>query len=572
MVDLTSHPFSVRKNSNPQKTVKVFAREISALDFIIIGAMSFILLMQLYLQFTQRINWDEFFYLSHIYDGQKGRLDKTLQMGHVYLFSWLTAIPGGEMMQITVGRTVMWAAQIATISLIVKTAQKFMSFSSALFAGLSFLGLGFVFIHGTSFRADPVAALCMMYAVYVFTASDLRRAHLAGLSVALALGAFITIKVILFAPLLAVLAVMRLNTAKDKKSLFVRFTIAAALAIFLFPGSVFLHSLTLAVPENVDHTKSLGSTAETVFLSGGLFPRLAVMKVGFLTGLLPTIMIIFGAMAALWSVLMNKPNQGVALNVLAMALPLLCFVFYRNAYPYFYAFIFPSAAILAGYAIDRLKLPNLIIVALSVVTVLNLVVLGGSRKNQSRAVQAETIEAVHTIFSDPVHYFDRNGMIASFPKAGFFMSSWGLRNYRMGETPMFLQELNHKTIPLLIDNSPNINAALRGEESGLLAADAMVLRANYIQHWGHIWVAGKSLETSPEPLKFKILVPGTYSLKASNDVNINGAVYASGSQVDLPRGDYVISSQSPQNVILRWGVNLSRPDFDAIDAPIFGSF
>ena len=148
MVDKTA--MHITKLSAP-KDVRLFGFAVSFVDMVLLIIIGLILALQLHLQFTQKINWDEFFYLSHIYDAQVGRLDKTLQMGHVYLFRWLPILPGDEVAQITMGRVVMWAAQLGTLVLIMKTARRFMPMTYAIFAGLCFLGLGFVFVHGPSF-------------------------------------------------------------------------------------------------------------------------------------------------------------------------------------------------------------------------------------------------------------------------------------------------------------------------------------------------------------------------------------------------------------------------------------
>jgi len=572
VVNIASHKISGTQETSLKRSFSVFGMSLSVLDIFLLGLIACVLCLQLQLQFVQKINWDEFFYLSHIYDAQNGRLDKTLQMGHVYLFRWLTLIPGGEIAQITAGRIMMWIVQLGTLGLIVKTAQRFMSLTAALFSALCFVGLGFIFIHGTSFRADPLAALCMIYAVYVFTATDLTRRDLAALAVTLALGTFVTIKVILFAPLFAVLSLWRLSQAEDKKSLFVKFTITIGCAGLLFLLGLFLHSLTVQSSESIPSTSSLSSTAETVFLSGGLFPRMAIMKVGFFTGLLPSLLMVLGAMTAVWSCAKHKGDRGRHIIILAMTLPLLSFVFYRNAYPYFYAFIFPSAVILAGYAVHKLKASNLIYLVLTVLMTLNTATLYKGRLDETRQVQTKTLAVVHEMFPEPVHYFDRNGMIASFPKAGFFMSSWGIRNYQMDGETRFITEMETKTVPLLINNTPAVSAALENKVTPLLKADADVLRDNYIPHWGHIWVAGKLLKPSAQSEIFSIFIPGVYSIESQGEIQVNSRNYNNGDVIELTRGNHSFLNLSEHDVTLRWGKNLLSPSHVASELPIFSTF
>ena len=336
----------------------------------------------------------------------------------------------------------------------------------------------------------------MMTAIYVFVASDLRRKDLNILAAALALGAFITIKVILFAPLFAALAIWRLSSATDKKSLLIKFTVTLMASVVALLTALLLHRLTLPLTESVNATGSLSSTVKTAFLSDRLFPRKDIIIAGFYRALVPTAMLGLGIVIAIYQVLKEKAEKNDHLVMLALALPLLAFAFYRNAYPYFYAFIYPSAIILTGYSAYKLKLSNLILVPLSALIFGSTFLLHSSRLDETRAVQSQTLKAVHEIFPEPVSYFDRSGMISSFRKAGTFMSSWGLRNYNLSNKPQFIIEMETKTIPLLIENSPEISAALREEDTSLLADDAMALRKSYIHHWGHIWVAGKTVNLS----------------------------------------------------------------------------
>lgn len=534
--------------------------------------MTIILALQLHLQFVQKINWDEFFYLSHIYDAQEGRLYKARQMGHVYLFRWLIFIPGGEIAQITTGRVMMWLAQLTTLILIVKTARRFMPLTSALFAALSFLGLGFVFIHGTSFRADPFAALCMMVAVYMFVVSDFNRKNLMILAIALALGAFVTIKVILFSPLFFVLALWRLVDADDAKVLFVKLGTTLVCAGLLFALSLFLHVETLQEVATENRMSSLSSTAETVFLSGGLFPRMGVMKDGLLIGFIPLLMIGLGLLVAIVSCIKNKSNRSRDIIIIAMALPLLSFVFYRNAYPYFYAFIFPTAVIVAGYATARLQTSKSVMIFISATLTAIIVLLHNIRTQDTRIAQTQTITAVHEIFPEPVNYFDRNGMIASFPKAGFFMSSWGIRNYGLAGKPWFSLDMDRKIVPLLIENSPAISSALRNETTPLLEKDAAALRDNYILHWGHIWVAGKTLSVSETVEQFTISIPGKYTVECQKNIWIDGQLYSAGDIIILDRGAHNVRSDGEQTLVLRWGDKLLKPVNKANAKPIFTGF
>ena len=137
---------------------------------------------------------------------------------------------------------------------------------------------------------------------------------------------------------------------------------------------------------------------------------------------------------------------------------------------------------------------------------------------------------------------------------------------------MFLRELNNKTIPLVVDNSPVLSAALRGEPSGLSEKDAKALRDNYIHHWGHIWVAGKEMNITLDSSDFFILIPGVYTVETEGEVLINQQPFKAGEHVNLSRGTHKISSVGENKITLRWGNNLIRPEYQPSEKPIFGAF
>src|SRR5678815_1248858 len=53
------------------------------------------------------INWDEFYFLSHVYALKRNELTFVLQSAYTHLFTWLTRLPGSEIDQISAGRLVM---------------------------------------------------------------------------------------------------------------------------------------------------------------------------------------------------------------------------------------------------------------------------------------------------------------------------------------------------------------------------------------------------------------------------------------------------------------------------------
>jgi hypothetical protein len=80
----------------------------------LVAAIALCVALQAWLAVVMEINWDEFFYLSHIYAYQRGEFGGALQRFHVHLLGWLTSIPGNEIDQIVVGRFVMLLCEAGT--------------------------------------------------------------------------------------------------------------------------------------------------------------------------------------------------------------------------------------------------------------------------------------------------------------------------------------------------------------------------------------------------------------------------------------------------------------------------
>ncbi|MDB2438424.1 hypothetical protein N9W89_06880 [Hellea sp.] len=551
-----------------------FQQQEKGLERILLCAIAIILALQLHLQFVQKINWDEFYFLSLVYDYQRGDLAKPLQTAHVHFFGWLKYISPNDVTQIIAARVLMWVLQIGTLWFIFKTAREFISRSAALFAVLSFLGFGFIFIHGTSFRADPIAAFLMSWAVYLFTVSRLKLKSLAALSVCLALGALVTIKVIFFAPLFAVLAIWRLFTSDNFKDLLVKFIVCAGVTALLFAVGYILQLSLMPKAALSGSTEMIGNAGKTTLLSDGLFPRAAIIKQHLILGLVSSFMLALGFVFILADFVKPSADKKKLLVLLAMGLPVLSLIFYRNAFPYYFAFIFPTIILWAGVAADRLKKMPLLLALLALFIVANLGIQYKYRLSENNQVQSATLEEIQRVFPDPVHYIDRSSMMPSYPKSGFFMSSWGLQNYvRKGE-PVIAQAMRDTVIPVVIENSPEINRTLikSDRDSQLLAEDQIALRENYIQHWGHIWIAGKTLELSPQAITFNNLVPGQYTVESDGDVTINGKRYAAGDFISLSRGPNSAKSETRQNIVLRWGDNIQAPKVPAPTRPIFTNF
>src|SRR6188474_1897459 len=69
------------------------------------------------------VNWDEFFFLNHVYALTRNELTLVLQGAYTHLFTWLTRLPGNEIDQISAARLIMVVLLILTAYLVWRLAR-----------------------------------------------------------------------------------------------------------------------------------------------------------------------------------------------------------------------------------------------------------------------------------------------------------------------------------------------------------------------------------------------------------------------------------------------------------------
>jgi len=544
----------------------------SIIRWISTAAILFSLALQAWLIFVQEFNWDEFFFLGFVHDYLRGEMNTALQTIHVHIFAPLAGLPGNEVEQIIVGRLVMLTLEAVTFAALYGLFRLWAGRSSALLALALYALMPMTLQHGASFRTDPLALALAMAALAWFARAPQNWKSAVAIGLLLALAVMVTVKVIFFAPAFAGVALWRMAKQSAGKPLFLRIGgigVSAGLMLLLIYG---WHQASLAAATVSDSSTMLQTAAQKTLFDTQFFPRLDVLIDSF-RGAPVQWWLLLAAVIALSAALLQGRDRPVAGAVLLCAAPLACLVIYRNAYPYFMPFILaPAFAAVAWFFESRrwsAGLQAILLAAVLGITAFNLERIAARGQEKQRAV----ISAVHAIFPEPVSMIDRSHLISTFPKRGFFMSTWGMSKYREGK-PIFARILDREAVPLLLLDSPVLADAVGAgapEEPRLLDEDRAVLAGNYIPHWGPIWVAGKHVSVSPRDGTFEIRVPGPYTLEGQQ-VLLNGRPIAPGQTVDLSRGLHRISSSSIGLVTLRWGRHLSRPMGAPPDLPLFEGF
>ena len=347
-------------------------------------------------------------------------------------------------------------------------------------------------------------------------------------------------------------------------------TLAAATGfVFLYT----LHGLTLD-PAGVRSSAAVaGASVSTAIANTAFFPQRDTLLATLVWDLPFWVLWLWGC-----GILMQRIRATTAterarwVEVAGLALPVVSVVVYRNSFPYFYSTILAPASVLLALAWPRLMGRGIAVTLCwfaASVLVHGLYVPITMPLEQQRAVLA----MVHRAFPRPVSYLDRCSVLASFPQAGFFMTTWALHAYLQEGRPRLLEAISEKAPPLLIANHPLLNPdhvvypASPKDSLSLLPEDRQALAGAYIHHWGPVYVAGKRLRPSSagdtDPVRFDLLIAGRYTLEASGPATIDGQAVTPGRTIDLRRGRHQAVLPSAEPATLRWGEALYRP----VEAP-----
>lgn len=497
------------------------------------------------LSFTRNVQWDEFYFLSHVHAWLDGRLDRPMQTFFVHAFGWLRQVSADEITQIAAARTVMVGCLAVTCWAIYRVAVMMTDGAAARLAVLGFLTSGFVLPFGTNFRADPIAASLLMAAVATMMTSRMRAPAVVSVALLSALALLVTVKAVIYAPVFLGALLFR---AKDR-GVVLRILLSGCLALAFAVLAYLWHASGLVVAAGNDTATNARDALFTALLSGELFPRRSDILLWAVLSLPSLLLAVAG--------LRGGPSYPGRIVLWAFALPLLSLVVYRNAFPYFFPFLAPPVMVLAAVGIHRLRNDERLKIAVVMMFVFGL----GQTILSAREVnfdQKETLREVHRLFPDPVPYIDQHGMVSAFPRQGFFMSTWGLQNYRAAGQPVFADIIARASPPLLLANRVELAQAVRFGDSrpgAFLPEDQAILQQSYVHYAGAIWLAGRAVTGTGAELSISMPMAGDYRVESPAPVVIDGVTYAPKDQVTLGLGPHRLLSPADTHVRLIWATS-----------------
>jgi hypothetical protein len=523
--------------------------------------------MQVELVFSKSINWDEFFHFSEIHSHLLNRSAQWLQVPYVWLFSWMPSLPGDNITHIQIIRLLTLLFELATVALIAAAVMRIAGREEALFCGLLYVTGGYVFLHAFSVRGDMIAAALLMAALWIFMCRPLRGVETTACVVLVALAFVSTIKSVLYAPAFLGVALFRMKKPAH------RWILVALTAAVIAAGALVLRLAPVLPSEGAGgllrDIGMLGRDSVARMFSAGLFPQPEWLRRQVLMAPLLSAALVL----AFVGIIASRRTPVERILLLCLLLPFCTVAFYRNAFPYHYAFILPPAMIAVAPAVRSLLqrygplplgLPLLAIAALLSVT-------------QDRRVidrQRTVVAGLHEIFPHPVTYIDDCGMLGDFPRAvDQFASGWALERYRQAGVPIYSRALEAEPVPLFLADSDILSdLQFDNRDRGLLMPeDELAIGNNYIRHWGEAFVAGKRFAAGEEPQEFQIVIPGTYTVE-DGQIVIDGTPYSAGDLIQLSRGAHTASGSRATKVTLRWGDHLRRPAYAWPNGRLFTEF
>jgi hypothetical protein len=492
-----SYPWSAHSIANlmqPLPTIGTPApgKLEQVLAFLLLATCAGLLAFKFYVAWRININWDEFWFLSFVHSLLRNELTMVMQGGYTHLFTWLPFVGANEADQIVATRLVM-------LCLLGLTAFMIWRLGSRWFGGLAGAVPPFVYLsaipvmtHGGSFRADSILAPLLMCATALLASSkqSTRDEWLAGAAIGVA--AAVTVKVLLFAPMFLLLIVATRATQGNQAGFLLaalfrsamRIGVAALVVAVLLIGAhaASVTSAVSAVPGAVP-TESIAvfasRTASTTLLDAKMFAQGRMLAI--YANWQPLFWLLIGV-GALVSAFRRR------FDVLALGLALLPIAFYRNAYPYFYVVMLAPASLLAGLTIATVrdfvasKGPQFALSILLTALWLGLMHQGllpiPRLLQDNLSHQRSIIAATHQIFPDPVNYIDRCGMISSYRKVNFFMSTWGIAAYRAANVPVMANIAERARPAFLIMNVRSLNTS-EPNSQGLLEPDRLFVQRTY---------------------------------------------------------------------------------------------
>ncbi|NCN84858.1 MAG: hypothetical protein GW808_04285 [Sphingomonadales bacterium] len=507
--------------------------EAGSRTHVIIAALILIIAAQGWLIFEKAINWDEFLHFGQIYELADGRLSGSLQSLHTRLFGWATLVSEDVIKQIQTARIAMLVCAVLTAGCIIILARRLVDIETALLSGFAYLTAGFVFTNAFTYRPDPVAALALMSALCLiaFGSFSWRRIILSGLLVGLA-GA-LTIKSVFYAPCFA--AIVYLHWREPEDSGFrVVYRSAAIVAVAMLSCAVLVGLHGAALPVVQDQERAIAGSVHS-FLRFFEFEQIRYVFAEMLLAPLVT----FG-LILLVPVARGLPIK-VRILLIGLCGPLLCILFYRNTFPYFFTFLLPPICVAIAPVLSRMVgryglIPVIVFALFGPAFLLTQEPYGTLDR------QRATINEIQRLFPEPTPYLSFSSYVPHYPRQfTSLMSGPGLRSYWRQRNGQIARDIEAGRIAFVIVADDALETVYKNKPSTavLPERDVAALRKNFLPYSDKIYILGRTICPQANEQPIRIVRTGPYSLEGG-DLVIDGRRVADGTSISLSAAMHMV--------------------------------
>jgi hypothetical protein len=531
----------------------------------ILGTLFLIIMCQVWLIFEKAINWDEFLHFGQIYELADGRLGSSIQTLPTRLFGWATLVSEDVVTQIQAIRFAMLACAVTTAVFVTVLVRRFVSFEIAVVCGLVYLTAGFVFTNAFTYRTDPVAAAALMGALCVFTFGQFSwmRAALVGILVGFA-GA-LTIKSIFYMPCFAAIAWLHWFRPDAKRlKLIALFCTLLAASLLAFILLITWHGAGLPASE------AQGSNLERSLVNFLRFFEFEQIRYVFAEAIFAPLVTI--GLLMLPFVAKGLPKQTKIL-LIGLCGPLLCLLFYRNTFPYFFTFLLPPICVAIAPVLSKL-IARYNLVPIVIFALIGPVFLLTQEPYGTLDRQRATIEEVERLFPEPTPYLSYSSYVPHYPRQfPSLISGVGLRRYWDERNGQLARDIEAGRIAFVIATGDALDAVYKsdGPAAILPERDVKALRENFLQHSDTIFILGRKICPQANEQTVEIVRSGVYSVDGG-DLEINGRHVAENASISLPAGPLRIRYQRGSCVKL-WALDhVPKLPAQFPSGPIAGGF
>ena len=509
---------------------------------------------QLYLVFAKSFNWDEFLHFSQVYRARAGTLDQPLQVLHARILWWAPDVASNLLDQMKVARLFMWLLNFATLFMIFGIARQFTSAENAAFAAFAYLTAGYVFTQSFSIRADPLATVTLMSALYVLADGKLSKSRAAAVGALVGLAGMFTLKAAFYAPCFAGVAWREYRETSNKREFLVNLIVLAIVALISFVAIYLWHTSSFpAASEPVQRPPSVSLYSRWLTFDlpfAGYIWREIIFA--------PFFFVAVAAAPFAWKKACLSAAQKIALA--GFIAPLAVMLFYRNTFPYFFVFLLAPVAVATAPALGlvRERYGNVFMAVVLAGIPLTFAIL---EPKDVIARQRALVDYVHREFPRETGYLDYSSMIADYPRILKYLTSGnGIRLYHETGDPIVAREIDRGNVPFIIANQGVILRALQGNPipETFLPADLAAMSGNYVQQWGVLWREGKQIPAGSAPFEFDLRRPGPFVLDGDAMI-IDGRSVARGGKISLNKGRHVVSGARMVRSTLWRGDRLPTP-------------